>query len=62
VGKRPKRPDGRHQIIVSALQALRPTRTKDGKVHVIHSGGEHLSGRLAGVTTTEAYVGHHRIP
>jgi hypothetical protein len=26
------------------------TRTKDGKVHVVHNGGEHLSGRLTGVT------------
>jgi hypothetical protein len=29
---------------------------------VLHNGGEHLSGRLTGVTPTAAYVDHHRVP
>ena len=37
---------------------LRSTRTKDGSVHVLHNGGERLSGRLMGITLTAAYVDH----
>ena len=40
---------------------LRSTRTKDGSLHVLHTGGEHLSGGLVGVTPTAAYVDHHRV-
>ena len=36
--------------MLKAFEALRSTRTKDGKAHVVHNGGEHLSGRLTGLT------------
>jgi hypothetical protein len=47
--------DESHQIMLSAWKALRSTRTEDGKVHVIHNGGEHLSRRLVSVTATAAW-------
>ena len=50
-----------HQIMLSALDALRATRTKDGKVRVIHNGGEHLSGRVGGSHPTAAFV-HQSVP
>jgi hypothetical protein len=54
--------DESHQIVLSAFGALRPTRTKDGKLHALDNGGEHLPGRSVGVTLTAAYVDHHRMP
>ena len=36
--------------MLKAFEALRSTRTKDARVHVVDNDGEHLSGRLTGVT------------
>jgi hypothetical protein len=48
--------DESHQILLSALEALRATRTTDCSAQVLYNGGEPLSGRMAGVSPTAAYV------
>jgi hypothetical protein len=42
--------DESHRVMADCPGGAAVYKTKDGKVHVIHNVGEHLSGRRTGVT------------